>query len=591
MALGAYVDPTNTRDRLTRLNQLKLAMWRERSTFDAHYRELQDFLMPRRTRWYVGDRNKGDRRSQKIIDSTGRFAVRTLQSGLHAGLTSPARPWFKLTTPDPDLAKSPPVSEWLYQVTKRMLAVFIQTNLYNSLPIIYGDMGVFAVGAMSMIEDRRDLFRCYPYPIGSYAIGLDDRCVATSFGRDYQLSVRQVVQQFGLQPDGRTVDWSVMSKVVKNQWDEGNYEAPVDVVWMVTPNLLANPKRLEARYKPWASCYYEKGGEGDTFLRESGFDTFPILAPRWDITGEDTYGTDSPGMIALGDIKSLQLQQRKKAQAINKQIDPPLVGPSSLRTQKTSLISGDITYVDTPSGHEGLRSIHEVNLNLRDLNQSVSDTQFLIERAFYVDLFMMIAQSDQRRGAQPVTAREIEERHEEKLLALGPVLERLNDELLEPLIDRAYAMMDAAGLIPPPPEALHGVKLKAEYTSIMAQAQKIVGVVMLDRFVQSVFPLVQADPSLAAKVDGKEIINEYAEMLGTPPKVLRSNEDADAMNAAAAAKQQAVMDAEVAQKNAAAMKDASQASMQGDTALTRIVGGAAGSTPGVPTPPISATVQ
>jgi hypothetical protein len=131
------------------------ALWSERSAgFDAHWRELGDFLMPRRTRFWPGDRNKDNRRNQNIIDSTGRFAARTLSSGLHAGLTSPARPWMKLTTPDTKLAEQPKVKQWLDVVTQRMLVVFATSNLYNVLPLVYLDMGVFGTGAMSIVPTR-----------------------------------------------------------------------------------------------------------------------------------------------------------------------------------------------------------------------------------------------------------------------------------------------------------------------------------------------------------------------------------------------------------------------------------------------------
>src|SRR5258708_22639753 len=112
-------------------------------------------------------------------------------------------------------------------------------------------------------------------------------------------------------------------------------------------------------------------------------------------------------------------------------------------------------------------------INLGDLREDMAETQQRIRRAFFEDLFLMMAQSDELRGSQPVTAREVEERHEEKLIALGPVLERTNDELLNPLVDRVYDMMDARGMFPPPPQDLHGQRLKVEYISIMAQAQKL----------------------------------------------------------------------------------------------------------------------
>jgi hypothetical protein len=299
--------------RKTAYNKLRGALWSERSAgFDDHWRELGDHFMPRRTRFWSGDRNRGDRRNQKIIDSTGRFAARTLASGLHAGLTSPARPWMKLTTPDPDLAKFGPVKTWLYDVTQRMLTLFAVTNLYNVLPTVYGDMGIFGTAAMAILEDTRDLFRCYAYPIGSYALGQDGRGLVTTFVRDFELTVRQIVENYGVTPDGRDIDWTNISQRVKDLWDDSNYEAAIQVTWLVKPNEQADRRRAGSQYLPWSSCHWETGSEETKFLRESGFHTFPVQAPRWDVTGEDSYGTDCPGMTALPDTKQLQMMQRRK---------------------------------------------------------------------------------------------------------------------------------------------------------------------------------------------------------------------------------------------------------------------------------------
>jgi hypothetical protein len=560
-------------DKRARYQTMAAAMLQDRSSFEAHWRELGDYLLPRRTRFWTSDRNKGDKRSQKILDSTGRFAVRTLQSGLHAGLTSPARPWMKLTTPDPDLAKSPAVKAWLSVVTQRMLVVFQQTNLYNALPVVYGDMGVFGTACVGIVEDTKDLFRCYPYPIGSYALGLDMRGLATAFVREYQLSVRQVIETFALKADRKTIDWTTVSTRVKNAWDKSTYEEAIDCTWLVAPNPHQNSKRFEARYKPWASCHWETGSSEPKFLRESGYTTFPMLAPRWDVTGEDTYGTDCPGMTALPDLKQLMGQQKAKALAIQMMVKPPVSAPVELKNQATSLIPGGVTYVNNLAGDKGaMRSVYDVRIDVSHLVQDVQHTQYQIQRAFYEDLFLMLAQSD--ASSQPITAEEVRERHEEKLLALGPVLERTNDELLEPLIDRVYQMMEAAHLIPVAPRELEGVTIKAEYTSIMAQAQKLVGVVGLDRFVGTMSNLITTvAPQLKHKVNFNRIADVYADAIGIEPSIMHTDEDAQAMADAEAQAQQRQAEAEQAQKMAAAVKSAGTTPMTGDTALTRLVGG------------------
>ena len=554
--------------------QLHTRLKEDRSSFDSHWQEIADFMLPRRIRRSVSDRNKGDKRNQNIINSAARFSIRTLQSGLHAGLTSPARPWMKLATPDPDLAKFEPVKEWLHEVTRRMLDVFALTNLYNTLPIVYGDIGVFGTGAMSILPDDEELCRTSQYPIGSYVIGLSKKGKANTFLREYELTVEQVVEEFAVRPGYRDIDRSVLSRTVLNLWDKGDDQAPVPLTWVVSPNRGRDPRAFYAADRmPFVSCHYETGESKESvFLRESGFEQFPIMAPRWDITGEDTYGTDCPGMSALGDVKQLQIEERRKGQAIQKMIDPALVGPAELRTQKTSLLPGDVTYINIREGMQGLKPIHEVRIDINHLTIDIDQVVYRIQRNFYEDLFLMLARSDPRRGQQPITAREVEERHEEKLIALGPVLDRTNDELLDPLVERIYAMMEAAGMIPDPPDELDNVRLKVEYTSILAQAQKLVGIAQIDRFFQSVLPMSEVAPEVLDKVDFMAAVDVYADTLGIDPHIIRTNEEATQRTQARAQQQQQAAQAEQMEMMASAAQKAGNTPMQGDTALKRLMG-------------------
>ena len=543
-----------------RYEQSKSALLTERASFDSHWRELADNFMPRRTRFWVDDKNKGDRRNKQIIDSSPRFAARTLASGLHAGLTSPARPWLKLETPDSDLNNFTPVKEWLHTVTQRMLGLFQKSNLYNVLPTCYLDMGIFGSAAFAEFEDREAICRFYSYPLGSWVLALDDRMMPSMFLREYQLTVAQVVEQFVMvDANPRLLDWTKASTHVKDAWDRANYTSPVNLTWVASQNLDYRSGALSAadRY-PFRSCYYETGRsdadfvERDGLLKESGFRHFPVFCPRWDVTGEDTYGTDSPGMTTLGDAKQLQLMQQHKAKGIHKMVDPPLNAPTELKTTRVSLLPGGINYVEdarTGGSTRGLSPVHEIRgEGLNFLIQDMGETRQRISRGYYEDLFLMLALSPYgQQGGMPITAREVEERHEEKLLALGPVLERLNDELLDPLVDRTFGIMLEHGAIPPPPEEMLGMDLRIEYISILSQAQKLVGVSGHDRFVQAALVLNQAFPEVKHKLNVFRAIDDYAAMLGVDPHVVRDDQDAEAR---LAAEQQAMAAQAKAQQDA-----------------------------------------
>lgn len=561
------------------LNVLRGQLDIERSSFMPQWRELGDYILPRRPRFTVTDVNRGDRRNQKIIDSTGTIAARTLRSGMMSGVTSPARPWFRLTTPNPDLADYGPVKDWLYLVSQHMATVYLKSNIYNVLPILYGDMGVFATSAMAIEEDFEDTIRCYPFAIGSYMIAQDHRLKVNVFHRDFRLTVRQLIQKFG-QTNRQTgsARWDNFSVQVRNLWDNGNYEAWIDVRHTIRPNPDFDPKRPESKFKQFDSSYYEAGSSGSTdayqsqevngiYLSEKGYDYFPVLCPRWEINAEDVYGTSCPGMDSIGDIKQGQIGEKRSAQAIEKMVNPPMIGPTSLRNQKATILPGDVTYLDVREGQQGFRPAHEVRASISELEQKQTQVRDRVRQAFYADLFLMLSESDRRQ----ITAREVEERHEEKLLALGPVLEQLNQDLLDPLIDITFMMMQRQGKIPPPPKELEGQPLRVDYLSIMAQAQKLVGIQGVERFAQFVGQLQATHPESGDKVDTDQLVEIYGEMTSIPPGIIRPQEQVDQIRAQRQQAQQAQQQAETIQQGAQAAKSLSQADLSGDNALTHLM--------------------
>ncbi|KAF6596816.1 phage tail protein [Cronobacter sp. EKM101R] len=535
----------------------------ERETFEPHWRELSDFIIPRGSRFLTSEANRGDRRNNKIVDPTATMANRTLSSGMMSGITSPARPWFKLATPDPEMMDYGPVKLWLETVQNRMNDMFNKSNLYQSLPIIYSSLGTFGTGALAVLEDDEDVIRTMPFPVGSYYIANSPRLSVDTCFRKFSMTVRQLVREFGL---------NSVSSSTKSLFENGSYEKWVDVVHAVYPNMNRETGKMNAKNKAFRSVYFEVGGDNDKVLRESGYDEFPIMAPRWEVNGEDVYGASCPGMIALGQVKALQLEQRRKAQQIDKQTNPPMIGPTSLKTQRVSLLPGDITYVDQVTGAEGLRPAYVVNPNLGDLLGDIQDTRQLINSAYFVDLFMMLQNVNTR--SMPVEA--VIEMKEEKLLMLGPVLERLNDEFLDPLIDRAFSMMARKNMLPEPPEEMQGMPLRIEYISVMAQAQKAIGLSSLERFVGFVGNLANAKQEALDKLDVDQAIDNYAVMSGVSPTVVVPQEQAQQTRSDRAQQQQQAMALQTGLAAAQVAKTLSEAKTADPNLLTALAGAAGG---------------
>ena len=490
-----------TRDKLfTRWGMLKT----ERATWWAHWQEITNYLLPRSGRYFVQDRDKGWRRHNNIYDNTGTRALRVLGAGMMAGATSPARPWFRLGTADPELNSYQPVKLWLQDVTQRMQVVFQKSNTYRTLHQMYEELGAFGTAASIVLPDYQTAIHHYPVTIGEYAIAQDYQGKVCTLYREFEKTVGEIVKEYG---------YNNCSTVVKNMYDRGSLDQWIRLIHAIEPRADRDIRKKDAKNMAWGSYTFEVGGNPHVFLRESGFKEFPALVPRWATAGGDIYG-NSPGMEVLGDVKQLQHEQLRKAQAIDYQTKPPLQVPTSMKNRDVETLPGGVSFYDGQTA--GIKTAFEVNLNLQHLVVDIQDVRERIRGGFYADLFLMLANATDTR----MTATEVAERHEEKLLMLGPVLERLHNELLDPLIDMTFTRMIEAGLVPPPPPELQGMELNVEFVSMLAQAQRAIGTNSVDRYVANLGAVAGFKPDVLDKFDSDQWADVYADMLGVDPKLI-----------------------------------------------------------------------
>lgn len=553
-------ESTPRRDYLNRWGQLKA----ERSSWESHWKDLSDVILPRNGRFFVDDRNRGQKRHNAIYDSTATRALRVLSAGMMAGMTSPARPWFRLTTPDPSLTSYEPVKEWLHQVTRLMLDVYARSNTYRALHQMYEELGIFGTAASIVMPDRDDVIRHATLTVGEYAIQQDWRGQVVTLYREFQKTVGEIVKEFG---------YDRCSTTVKNLFDRGSLESCVTIVHCIEPRADRDSGKRDNKNMPWKSVYFEIGADDGAILRESGYESFPALCPRWAVSGGDIYGS-SPAMESLGDIRQLQHEQLRKAQAIDYKTNPPLQVPTAYKTRDIDRLPGGVIYVDAANAGMGVRSAFEVNLDLSHLREDIQDVRGRINSAFYADLFLMLAS-----GANTnMTATEVAERHEEKMLMLGPVLERLHNELLDPLVEMTFARLLQAGVLPPPPKELQGIELNVEFVSMLAQAQRAIGTNSVDRFVGNMGMIAQMKPDVLDKFDSDRWADEYADMLGVSPSLIIGNDEVALVRQQRAEAAQAQAQAQAAEQQAAVAQRLGAVDTSKQSALTDVMGAFSGYT-------------
>ena len=518
-------EQTQRQQILTRLGQLKA----ERATWFAHWQEITTYLLPRQGRYFRQDRNKGWKRNNSIFDNTGTRALYTLAAGLMGGLTSPARPWFRLGVQDAELMKSAAVKLWLSEATTKMLDVFQRSNTYRALSSMYLELGSFGTAACIVTEDYDNVIHLFPLTAGEYCIATDWKGNVNTLYREFEKTVGDIVLEFGKEN---------CSQHVQNMFERGSLDMWIPIVHAIEPRAVRDYSKDDNKNMAWKSVYYEIGGDGDQVLRESGFKRFNVLAPRWDVAGGDIYG-NSPGMEALGDIKQLQQEQLRKSQGIDYMTNPPLQLPTNLKNRDVDRLPGGVTYRDTTGNGDKIETMFDVRIDLNHLLMDIQDVRQRIRGSFYADMFLMIQSDVDTRK----TATEVAELHEEKMLMLGPVLERLHNELLNPLIDITFDYMMESGVLPPPPEELQGMPLNVELVSMLAQAQRAIATNGVDRFVGSMGVIAQMKPEVLDKIDVDYWADTYSDMLGVDPKLLVPEDQVQAKRAqraqAAAQAQQA----------------------------------------------------
>ncbi|HZX69758.1 MAG TPA: portal protein [Rhodanobacter sp.] len=515
-----YMDSSNVplvdqpyRDRLERR---KGALKLERVGFIPHYKELSQFIQPRRGRFFIEDRNRGGERYNSIINSKATMAHRVARAGLMAGSMSPARPWFELGVDDPQLSAWQPAKVWFSTVSAIIRKIFNESNFYNMSSTMLGEILLFATGAMLHVDDFEDVARFYTLTAGSYLIGQDDRQIINTLCREWELTTSQLVQKFGPK---------ACSPQVQTAYDNGNYDLWWPITHMIEPNDMYDPGKKLSQYKKFASVYYETGiqyNANGKLLSRKGFRDFPAYVPRWDVTAEDIYGTDCPAMTALGDIKGLQIEERQKAQAISLMVRPLLKGPASLRNVPIESLPGGVTIYDGDAGKDSLAPIYTVNPQLQEMRIDIGAVEERIEHAFYNHLFRAISDM---QGVQPRNQLELNQRDQERLLELGPVLEHMHEEFLAQVVSRTFEQAVRAHILPPAPKEIQGQFVKMKMISALATAQRSVSAGTIERVTTYVVGLVSGGFQHAAdNFDADAAVNEYADVTGLSPRLIKGAE-------------------------------------------------------------------
>jgi len=516
----------------------------QRDNWDTHYQELSDYMLPRKSD-IVKKRSKGEKRTELIYDGTALQAVDLLSASLHGMLTSGASPWFHLDVKDTDLNRDDEVREWLQDSSMRMMRAFNQSNFETEIHEIYVDLSVFGTGCVftELSDDKR--LRFSTRHISEFYVEEDQFGMVDTVFRKYSTTASTAIKRFGIENVG-----DFIKKTFEKKPDEH-----VDIMHVVTPNDERDITKLDNTNMPFSSVYVCM--QSKMVLSQGGFEEMPYAVPRFLKSTGEVMGR-SPAMIALPDVKMLNLMSKTIIQAAQKTIDPPLLVPDDgfllpVRTQPGGLNFYRSGTRDTITPLNSGSNI-QVGLAMEEQRRSA------IRSAFYVDQLLT--------GGNPnMTATEVVQRQEERMRVIGPVLGRLMNEMLRPLIDRVFGLMLRADMLAPAPAILQGRDIDIEYVSPLARAQKSSSLNNTMKALEILLPLSQTLP-VADHLDPDGLVRHITDSLGVPKTTLKSQREVDESRQQQAAQQQELTERQQTTEDISNIAQGAQA--------VRMVGGADG---------------
>jgi len=499
------------KDNLSRLME-------KRSNWENHWQEVSDYMLPRKAE-ITKERARGDKRHTQIFDATAIHALELLAASLHGMLTSSANKWFSLRFKETELNSMDEAKEWLEDATSRMYDVIAKSNFQQEIFECYHDLIAFGTACLMIEEDQDDVLLFSARHIKELYIQENKKGYVDTVYRRFKMPAQAVADKFGIE----NISKEIINKAQKTPFDD------VELVHVVRPRYDFDPQKLDKKNMPFQSIYFEYGS--GHIIKIGGFKENPYVIPRYLKASTEVYGR-SPGMNALSDVKVLNRMCENSLKAAAKQIDPPLLIPDDGMLAPIRMSPGSINYYRSGSRDR----IEPLNINANNATTLNSENQRreAIVKMFHVDQLVI---SENRN----MTATEVIQRQEEKMRILGPVLGRLQSELLSPLIIRIFNIMLRNGLFMQAPDILRSQELNIEYVSPMALAQRSQELQSIIRGLELFGSLAQTMPVMDY-IDENGLIKQVIEILGLPAKMIKSDGQVQQIREERAAEQQQQME-------------------------------------------------
>lgn len=487
---------------IRRLDKLKS----ERATYESFWENVAHYCLPRKA-YILHKRTPGEKYPYDIYDSTAMQSNLVLAAGLHSYLTNPNSRWFSLRIRDEEINENAEVKAWLADTEERMYVILNGSNFNQQIHELYLDLGVFGVACMYEEEDPISTVRFYARDIGEIFICENEKEKIDTVYRKFTMTARQAFDKWG----------EAAGEVVKNFLEKKEYDKTVEFIHVVSPRYERDVAKADSGNMEFQSIYIEVSKKH--LVSESGYQDFPYFTPRFNKNSGEVWGS-SPAMVSYADIKMVNEMVKVLIRAAQKVVDPPLVLPHDGYLLPIKYGPGALNFRLKGTADDKIEPLI-TNVNLPIGLEIINDYRNTIRKNYFVDLFLLLADP----ARKDMTATEVMQRVEEKMLILAPVLGRLMNEFLDPLIHRTFNIMWRQGKFLPPPPTLQGLPYEIEYISPLARAQKLDQMKSINSFLTLVSQIAVVQPDVIDNVNSDNVVADIQQLYGVNPKYVRDKEE------------------------------------------------------------------
>lgn len=482
----------------------------ERSIWDSHWQEIAERIWPDRALFVTRDRTPGEKRTERMFDSTAALALTRFAAAMESMLTPRTAKWHKLRVADDDVDQSPAVQRYLDEVTNILFRVrySARANFASQMHEAYMSLGSFGTGGLLVEDMLGSGIRYKSIDLSRMYFTENRHGIVDTAHREFQYTARQAMQHF---------DPARLPEKIRDAYEK-NPEQKFDFIHCVKPNEERKGGDRSYRGMEYASYYVCL--DSRDIVEEGGYRTMPYALGRYITTPGETYGR-SPAMLVLPDVKMLNEMKKTIIRSAHLAVSPPLLLQEDGALQAFDLRPNALNFGGVDERGQPL--VHALKIEGRtDIGMELIEAQQrVINDAFLVTLFQILVDAPQ------MTATEAMLRAQEKGALLAPTMGRQQSEMLGPLIERELDILARAGMLPEmPPELVElGGDVEVEYVSPLNRAQRSEDGVAILRTFEAVAPLAQVDPTVMQAFDLAKAARELAQINGVPAKILRSEDE------------------------------------------------------------------